>query len=98
MKRAARRLTKLEQTTRAAALSRNSSSVLSAIENACSEGRIAEAALISWNYLEGQIAKYENDQDAVVQLVLQDPVLSKLSVNSLVQIRDFCKEMRGESP
>lgn len=96
MRNTAGRLTKLEQTAQATAIIRDASSVLVAIEAACSDGRISEAAYSLWNYLQDRSGKRGNDQDAVVLVVLQDPVMSKLSLSSLVQIRDYCKDMQGE--
>ncbi|MGB7061148.1 MAG: hypothetical protein WBF13_02195 [Candidatus Zixiibacteriota bacterium] len=98
MRNTARRLTKLEQTAQATAIIKDASSTLAAIEDACSDGRISEAAHRLWNYLQDRSGKRGDDQDALVQVVLQDPVLSKLSLSSLVQIRDNCKEMREELP
>lgn len=97
MRNTAGRLTKLEQTAQATAIIKDAGSTLAAIEDACSDGRISEAAYRLWNHLQDRSGKRGDDQDALVQIVLQDRVISKLSLSSLVQIRDYCKDMQGEA-
>jgi hypothetical protein len=74
------------------------SPTISAIKEACADGRIPEAACLLVDYLEPKLQKCGDDQRALAEFVLQgDPVLSKLDINSLEQIRDYCDQIQEES-
>lgn len=89
MKSGARRLRRLEQAALVNATKKNSSSVLCAVENACRDGRISEGAVIVSNYLKDQIARYKDDQDALVQFYFQDPVLTQLSFSAVARLLEY---------
>lgn len=92
MKNIDTRLAALERTTQGR-MTRNLSSTLSAIEDACSEGRIPGAALVLLEHQVAQVEKrniiFDGSTAAFERFLSQDPVVNGLSSSADAQLVEY---------
>lgn len=94
MKSMERRIIKLEGKVEKTARKDFALDVL-ALEQMCREGQVQQAAELLAHYLERRVASCKNHPDPETWIIMTDDCLREISEETLVQIRDYCRELSG---